>query len=63
MKAYIKVRDVNSLEVANNAILLESDARDFMLNCMSKLVDALIELNGDESDNIINEAEEILNQK
>ena len=63
LKAYIKVRDVNSLEVANNAILLESDARDFMLNCMSKLVDALIELNGDESDNIINEAEEILNQK
>ena len=63
LKAYIKVRDVESLEIANNTILLESDARDFMLSCMSDLIGSLIELNGDKSDNIINEAEAILNQK
>jgi len=63
LKAYIKVIDVESLEIANNTILLESDARDFMLSCMSDLIGSLIELNGDESDNIINDAELILNQK
>lgn len=62
LKAYIKVRDVDSLEIANNAILLESDARDFMLSCMSDLIGSLIELNGDKSDNIISEAELILNE-
>ena len=63
LKAYIKVRDVESLEIANNKIVLESEARDFMLSCMSDLIDTLIELNGDKSDNIINEAESILNQQ
>jgi hypothetical protein len=62
LKAYIKVRDVDSLEIANKTILLESDARDFMLSCMSDLIGALIELNGDTSDNIINDAESILNE-
>ena len=62
LKAYIKVRDVKSLEIANETILLENDARDFMLSCMSDLIGALIELNGVKSDNIINEAETLLNE-
>ena len=62
-KAYIKVIDVEALEITNNAILAESDAREFMLACMSDLIGALSDLNGDKSDNIINEAQLILNEK
>jgi transcription termination factor NusB len=60
LKAYIKVRDVEALEITNNAILAESDAREFMLACMSDLIGSLIELNGDRSDDIIIEAESII---
>ena len=62
-KAYIKVIDVEALEITNNAILAESDAREFMLACMSDLIGALSDLNGDQSDNIIKEAQSILNEK
>jgi hypothetical protein len=62
LKAYIKVRDADSLEITNNKIVLENEARGFMLSCMSDLIDVLIELNGDKNDLIINEAESILNQ-
>jgi len=62
LNAYIKVRDTDSLEITNNKIVLENEARGFMLSCMSDLIEALIELNGDKSDSIINEAESILNQ-
>jgi len=62
-KAYIKVIDVEALEITNNAILAESDAREFMLACMSDLIGALSDLNDAKSDNIINEAQLILNEK
>lgn len=62
LKAYIKVSDIEALENANNAILAESDAREFMLACMSDLIGALSELNGDKNEIVINEAELILNE-
>ena len=63
LKAYIKVSDIEALETANTAILAESDAREFMLSCMSDLIGALSELNGDKNEIVINEAESILNEK
>ena len=62
LKAYIKVRDIEALEITNEAILAESEAREFMLASMSDLIGALSELNGDRSDYIIHEAELIVNE-
>jgi len=61
LKTYERVRDVEALEISNNAILDEENARQFMLNCMADLIGELIELAGDKSELIIEEAKLLLN--
>ena len=60
LKTYERVRDVEALEISNNAILDEENARQFMLNCMADLIGELIELNGDKSELVIDEAKSLL---
>jgi hypothetical protein len=57
---YNKVRNESSLEIANDAIMDEYNAHGFLLNCMSDLIGALIELSGDQGESIINEVKLIL---
>jgi hypothetical protein len=61
LKTYERVRDVEALEISNNAILDEENARQFMLNCMADLIGELIELSGDKSEFVIEEAKSLLN--
>jgi hypothetical protein len=60
LKTYERVRDVEALEISNNAILDEENARQFMLNCMADLIGELIELSGDKSELVIEEAKSLL---
>ena len=61
LKIYNNKRDVEALEIANNAMLAENEARGFMLDCMADLISELMELSDDKSDSLINEAESIVN--
>ena len=42
-------------------MLAENEARGFMLDCMADLIGELMELSDDKSDQLIDEAESILN--
>ena len=57
---YNKIRDEDSLEIADNAILDEANAHAFLLNCMSDLIGALMDLAGDQGESLINEINSIL---
>jgi hypothetical protein len=59
-ETYNKVRDDESLQIANDAILAESEAMQFMNAEMSKLLDALIEKSGDQGESVIYEISELL---
>ena len=56
LKTYNKLRNVNSFEIAEKKALLESDAKEKVLICQSDLMGILMELNGDRSDKLIEEA-------
>jgi len=60
LKTYNRVRDVESFQIAEEKALIEAEAKDFLLNCQSELIGAMIELNGDKSDNLIEEANKLL---
>jgi len=61
LEIYNNKRDVEGLEIANNAMLAENEARGFMLDCMADLIGELMALSDDKSDSLINEAESIVN--
>jgi len=61
LEIYNNKRDIEALEIANNAMLAENEARGFMLDCMADLIGELMELSDDKSDQLIDEAESILN--
>jgi hypothetical protein len=60
LEIYNNKRDVEGLEIANNAMLAENEARGFMLDCMADLIGELMALSDDKSDSLINEAESLL---
>jgi hypothetical protein len=62
LEIYNNKRDVEGLEIANNAMLAENEARGFMLDCMADLIGELMALSDDKSDSLINEAESIVNK-
>jgi len=59
-ETYNRIRDDESLEIANDAILEESNAMHFMIFEMSKLLDTLIERSGDQGESVINEISQLL---
>jgi hypothetical protein len=62
LETYNKNRDINSYQIADDAQMNEAEAREFLLVAKSKLLDALMDLVGDKSENLINEAELLLNE-
>jgi hypothetical protein len=59
-ETYNRIRDDESLQIANDAIIAESDAMQFMNAEMSKLLDVLIERSGDQGESVINEISQLL---
>jgi hypothetical protein len=57
---YNKITRNSFLESANDAILNEFNAHDFLLNNMSKLLDEILDLVGDHGESVRNEVESIL---
>jgi hypothetical protein len=59
-QTYNKITSNSLLESANDAILNEFNAHDFLLNSMSKLLDEILDLVGDNGESVRNEVESIL---
>lgn len=57
---YNRIRDEASLEIANEAFLDESNAKQFLLNCQSDLINALMDLADDQGESVINDVNELL---
>ena len=57
---YNKITKKSFLDSANDAILNEFNAHDFLLNSMSKLLDEILDLVGDHGESVRNEVESIL---
>jgi hypothetical protein len=60
LSTYNRVRDVESFQIAEEKALIEAEAKDFLLNCQSELIGAMMDLNGDKSDELIEEANLLL---
>ena len=57
---YNKITSNSFLESANNAILDEFNSHEFVINGMSKLLDEILDLVGDNGESVRNEVESIL---
>jgi hypothetical protein len=60
LKTYNRVRDIKSFQIAEDKALIEAEAKDFLLNCQSELIGAMMELNGYKSDELIEEAKKLI---
>ena len=60
VKRYNKILNENTHENAEKLSVLEMDAKEIILNNESELIGALMELNGDKSDKLLEEAKLLL---
>jgi hypothetical protein len=60
VKRYNKILEDNTHEKAEKLSIIEMDAKEIILNQESELIGALMELNGDKSDKLLEEANLLL---
>jgi hypothetical protein len=58
---YIKYKDHNYLKNADIAVLEEDNARSEYMNCMHDLLEAILDMVGDQGDSVISEVKSIIN--